>query len=270
MINRTIVFVSCLIATMILSLPAIAHEYWLQPIRFFVQNNDVISAHIHVGQHFKGDKYPYISKDITSMGIHLGSASKTIVPRTGDYPAITEAVLGDGINILTVTTNPSVLIYDEPGKFEKFLLKEGLNWVLAEHENRKLPAIGFTETYRRNAKTLIKVGSGEGADQKTGLEFEWVLQTNPYTATKNELVAQLLWQGKVFADKQFRVFIRTGDELITHVSNTNKDGMAHFPFYPDAKYLVNAVHMILPTNEVVEKYNAVWESRWASLTFATE
>jgi len=270
MLNRTVVFISRVLAIMILSLPVIAHEYWLQPVNFILQQDKFIEAHIQVGQDFKGDKFPYIDKDVASMQIHLGGDSKIISSRTGDYPAIAESALGDGLNILTIASNPYTLTYKKPGKFEKFVQHEGIDWVLAEHAKRSLPEIGFTETFLRDAKTLVKVGSGKGEDRKTGLEFEWVLHTNPYITKKEELFAQLFWQGKVFANRQYRTFIRTDDELIIHVSNTDEHGMASIPRQPKATYLLNAVHMVLPDKATAEKYNAVWESRWASLTFATE
>ena len=270
MLNKSLVHTCFALTTIILSLPALAHEYWLQPNDFFVQHDELIQAHIKTGQDFRGNNFAYLPKSISSMHLHLGDSSTRIYSRFGDYPAISVPAAGNGLNILSVTTPPTSLTYEEPGKFASFVDNEGLDGVLVEHEKRKLPEIGFIEVYKRYTKSLIKAGDGEGADRKVGLEFEWVLHTNPYTTKQKKLVAQLWWQDKAHANKQFRYFIQTGKTLSTDIARTDSNGMATLPFIPGSTYLVNAVHMLIPTKETVIKYNAVWDSRWASLTFATE
>ena len=41
------------------------------------------------------------------------------------------------------------------------------------------------------------------------------------------------------------------------------------PRVSDASYLLNAVRLMRPDDATVAETQAVWESRWASLTFAT-
>jgi len=270
MLNRIwIVFISVL-ATMILSLPALAHEYWLQPDTFILPNEGLIQAHIKTGQDFRGNNFAYLPLSVESMQIHLGDKSQPTSSRFGDYPAISEVALGDGLNILSATTTPTKLTYEKPGKFESFLRNEGLDWVLAEHHKRQLPETGFTEIYSRYTKALVKVGSGKGADRKIGHTFEWVLETNPYTNEQNKLVAQLWWQDKILANHQLRYFIQTGKNLTTDIAITDKNGRANIPYKPGSTYMVNAVYMVTPSKENATKYKAVWDSRWASVTFATK
>jgi hypothetical protein len=247
----------------------LAHEYWLQPEKFQLQTEDSISADIRVGQHFKGDTYAYLPTEIETAEIHLANTSKPIKGRFGDIPAINTAPLGDGLNILTVASSPFQLTYNSAEKFRDFLKYDGIEWVQKEHEKRGLAETGFIEAYRRHAKTLIKVGNGLGSDRRTGLEFEWVMLTNPYTNKVDKISAQLWWRDKVFANAAFRVFMIKDGKVSESAYVTDANGVASFPRIADTIYMINAVHMILPANELVVKMKAVWESRWASVTFAT-
>jgi len=250
------------------ALPAGAHEYWVQGDRYVIGADDNIRAHVRVGQHFKGEALPYFPDAMESIQIHLGSRSGTIQPRYAAYPVISNSPLGDGLNIISLTSGRSELKHDDPEKFREFLVYEGLEWVLARHKERKLPSAGFIETYRRYAKMLVKVGSGEGEDRYLGMPLEWVLLANPYAGTADTLWAQLRWQGKVFAGAQCRVFIEKNDKLDEIVLHTDKEGKIRFPRVSEATYLVSAVHMVEPDRETVKQTRAVWESRWASVTFS--
>lgn len=251
-----------------LSLPAGAHEYWLEPLDFLIRPDQTLQAHIRVGQHFKGDTYVYRPSKVESLLLHRGETSMPLAPKLGDLPAIATAPLDDGLNILTLSSGLFSLTYHEEGKFPNFLRMEDLSWALEEHQRRKLPATGFVEAYRRHAKSLIKVGHGKGEDRRTGLAFEWVLQTNPYTS-QDVLVAQLWWRDQVMADTQARLFVRHTGEIQEYVLRTDEHGKVTLPRIAGAVYLLNAVHLMIPDPATVAETEAVWESRWASLTFAT-
>lgn len=253
----------------ILTLPAHAHEYWLQPDEYILQQEALIQAHIKTGQQFRGNNYAYLPRDVSSMDIHLGETSSPINARFGDYPAISQVALGEGINILSATTFPTKLKYKKHEKFENFARNEGIEWVLTEHKKRGLPRTGFNEIYRRYTKALVNVGAVSGSDKKIGQQFEWVLMSNPYQGSHETLSAQLWWQDKPLAHYQFRYFIQTGKTLTTDIAKTDKNGIATFPFSPRSTYMLNAVYMLIPTQDDAKKYKAVWDSRWASTTFAT-
>ncbi len=257
------------ITSILVSQYGLAHEYWLHPQNFQLQTEDSIRVDIRVGQHFKGNTYAYLPTEIETAQIYLANRSGPIKARFGDIPAINQAPLGEGLTILTVASEPFKLTYNSADKFRDFLKYDGIEWVQKEHEKRGLPETGFTEAYRRHAKTLVKVGNGQGSDRRTGLEFEWVVLTNPYTNKTDKLSAQLWWRDKLFANAAFRVFILKDGTVSESTYVTDENGVAIFPRIADAIYMINAVHMILPANELVVKMNAVWESRWASVTFAT-
>lgn len=246
-----------------------AHEYWLHPNDFVIKTGARINVHIKIGQQLKGDNYAYLPSEIETINIHLDDKTVPVKPRLGDYPAISYSPLGDGLTIVSLETYPFQLNYESSSKFEKFVRGKGMDWVLAEHKKRQLPPEDFVEAFRRHAKTLIQVGAGKGHDRQVGLEFERVLKSNPYTDTSDELVAQLWWRGKVFANAQASLFVKSSDKITEATLTTDQDGQVIFKRIADAIYLINTVHMILPDESTIEETGAVWESRWASLTFST-
>lgn len=268
MLNKTIVVLLYSLIGLFVCAPVSAHEYWLQPEDFIIEPKTKMRIHIKIGQHFKGNNQPYLPDEVKSIKIHRQDKTVTVKPRLGDYPAISYAPLGDGLNIVALETHLFKLNYEYWEKFENFVESEGIDWVFAQHYKRSLPSDDFIEAYRRHAKTLLHAGSGAGQDRKVGLEFEWVLQANPYTET-GELVAQLWWRGAVFADSQARLFVKSNGQVMEHILRTDQQGRVSFERLPNAVYLLNAVHMIVPDQDTVNQTDAVWESRWASITFAT-
>ncbi len=242
-----------------------AHEFWIEPVRFEVAPGDLLEAHVRVGQNMKGDSLHYIPRLVEAFRLTAGGATRDVKSRIGDDPALSEGVRDSGLHLLSYVSTDSQLTYSDPEKFRHFLETEGIQWVSAAHERRGLPAQGFSEDYQRFAKSLVKVGDGKGQDRPLGLEFELVLETNPYTDLDAVIVAQLQWLGKPLADAQISVFRRHRGKVSRTNFRTDAGGRVSIP-RRDAPgvYLLNAVHMIEPPPNAE---GAVWKSLWASTTF---
>lgn len=48
---------------------------------------------------------------------------------------------------------------------------------------------------------------------------------------------------------------------------TDETGLAFIPIIGGDIYMINAVHMIIPSDDDIERTGAVWHSLWASMTF---
>lgn len=248
-----------------------AHEMWFQPIHYALKLGDTILANETVGQNFKGNKYAYLDSSFEYLNITVGDQTRKVNSRLGDLPAIQEKTTQAGLHIITAESTPSELIYETTKKFAKFLNADGLHWVFAEHKIRGLPDSGFKEIYRRNPKTLIKVGHGEGNDKAFGMSLEWVVENNPYT-TKGKIKAQLLWQGKPASNIHVNVFNKPENtspksDLIKTSHTTDSEGKVEIPRAAGGLFLINSVKMIQPDKKTAQETGAVWESIWASLSY---
>jgi len=247
---------------------AFAHEFWLEPINFTIKVNENLRAHEKVGQDFKGNKYAYLESSYKLLELTMGEKTRATKSRLGDLPAVNEVVEEEGLAILSAVTTPSTVTYETWEKFSDFIKNKDLGWVINLHKKKGLPEKNFSESYRRYGKSLVKVGNGKGNDRALGLLFEWVIETNPYTTRDDENIkAQLLWKGKPHADAYVSVFNRIGGELFKSHLTTDKQGRIEIPQAKGGKFMINAVQMLEATEEMTKKIGAVWDSRWASITY---
>ncbi len=246
-----------------------AHEMWLEPISYEIAKGDKLLAHEKVGQNFKGNKYAYLASSYEQLNITMNGVTRSLNLRLGSLPAVQDVINDEGLLVLSAMTKPTKLTYKDREIFDKFLKMEGLDWVFKAHKDRGLPEIGFTEVYRRFPKSLIKVGEGIGQDKALGLPLEWVAVTNPYHA-KDIIKMQLLWKGEPYADAHVSVFNKPQADTDKPVKTdyfTNQQGLISIPLKQRGFYLINAVKMIKPDDQIYQEYGAVWESLWASMTF---
>jgi len=253
---------------LILSSNVTAHEFWFEPLSFKISADKKLKVHEKVGQDFKGNEYVYLESSYKFLNITEAEKTKSVKSRLGDLPAISEDVSNSGLVIISAETTPSEVTYESWGKFSSFIKKQGLDWVLEKHKARNLPEKNFVESYRRFSKSLIKVDDGKGEDRALGLDFEWVLEDNPYTTDKDSVSAKLLWRGQPHPKSLVTVFNKVGERLIKSKLLTNEEGKVVIPRGEGGVFLINSVQMTEASKEMVEERSAVWDSHWASMTFS--
>ena len=264
------IFTVFLLGFLTVARAATAHEFWLDAVDYTLDVGQELQVDIRVGQDFKGNKYSFNPNLFYDFSATDRDGKTPIDGRIGDQPAVAMKPVNEGLLVLNHFSTAQLLTYDDDGKFESFIRNTGLDWVLEEHVARGLPAFGFGEGYTRFAKSLIAVGEGGGRDAHTGMPFELVALQNPYTDdTTNGLPVRLFWGAGGLANIQIDIFQRPADgsEVVkTHVV-TDETGLAFIPVTSGDIYMINAVHMIIPTDEEIERTTAVWHSLWASMTF---
>jgi hypothetical protein len=249
--------------------PVSAHEFWLEPVEYRIDVNDTIKADIKVGQDFKGNTYAFFPNRFIRFELHHNGRVRPVQSRLGARPAAVQAVDTNGLTTLTYESTYTELTYDDPMVFDNFLTLDGLDWVRKIHAERGLPASGFTEVFRRFAKTYVGTGTAEGADELIGYPLEWRLEDNPYTMNgQDNLTATLFLNDEPSAGVLARVLMKSDDGEADELRLTTDDqGQIHVPYRGDTAYLVSSVHMKIPPVDVAEDTGAVWESLWASAVF---
>ena len=260
--------VPLILLSIIMAQAVSAHEFWLEPLSFEVDSGSKIQAHLKVGQMMDGDTYAYYPSNFDRFDMTIGETTTPVKGRFAQSPAVEQTAEKSGLYILTYQSRPSTLRYEKREIFESFLKNEGIEWVLEAHKKRGLPELDFIELYKRFSKSLIKVGDGAGQDRAMGMLIEWVVETNPYTTDDLEAVtAQLLYQGKPFANSYVVVFNKFNDEVTRQTFTTDDDGRVSIPTAKGGVFLVNAVHMIEPIKAQMGDKKGDWMSLWASTTY---
>lgn len=268
---KLLCFVLSLFSVLGLSATVLAHEFWLEPLSFKIEQGANLQANIKVGQGLEGETYAFFPTNFERFDLTVNGTTRLLKNRFAQKPAVDQASEGDGLHILTYQSRPSKLRYEKREVFEKFLKDEGLEWVLAAHEKRGLPPLEFTELFKRFSKTLIKVGDGKGEDRQMGLPFEWVVLTNPYTDPAIEKVtAQLFFKGEPFPNSAVNVFIKRHDKVNQVQLKTDEMGKVEVSVDEGGLFLINAVHMVEPQKALASSTGAAWMSLWASTTFMVD
>ena len=259
-----------LVSSILISASAYAHEFWISPVNYEVTPDEPIEAHFRVGQGFDGGSHSFLSRYATRHGVVHLDQNIDISARNGDRPAFQHPGLPNGLAVLVHETTDSTLTYREYEKFLAFVEHKDFAGQPEAHVARGLPEVGFVESYRRFAKSLVSVGNGAGQDEPVGLDIEIVALANPYTDNlSNGMQVHVLMAGQPRADVQVEVFQRataTKDAAQITLYRTDTDGIATFPVAAGQEYMVDNVALI-PVKPEVEG-NPVWRSLWASLTFS--
>ena len=251
--------------------PAVAHEFWIEPLAYQVDSEGRLEANLVNGQDFEGVKIPYLPQGFANFVTFTDiKTAARVRGRPGDLPALQQDPLGEGLNVVVYQANPSTIDYAEWAKFQAFVDHKDFGDILSIHEARGLPLEGFKEIYARFSKSLIGVGNSEGADTRVGLITEIVALTNPYTDDLADGVqVQLFYLNEPRAEVQLEVFEKAPDSTVEiSLYRTDAEGIATFPVKPGYSYMLDAVVLRQPSDDVAAETGAVWETLWANMTFA--
>ena len=242
--------------------PVVGHEFWISPERYQVSDGENIVAHLRVGQDFRGASLAYIPTNIARFEMVNGDESLDVTARIGDRPAMNIVAPSEGLWIVVHETTEFNLVYDDWEKFGAFVKHKDLSGTLALHAERGLPQIGFSEDYRRFAKSLIGVGKGLGQDRSIGLLTEIVALANPYIDdTSSGVPVLVLLEGAPRADAQVEIFEKSSSgEVTSFTTRTNDVGQALIAVRPGHEYLIDSVTM-----RPIEAGDATVTPVWRSL-----
>lgn len=255
---------------LLLALPVAAHEFWIDVTEYRVAAGETIEARLRNGENFAGIALPYLEPRFERFDLVLGDQVTPVASRAGDNPAMNAAPLGEGLHVVAYQSSVSSLTYTDFAKFQAFVDHKDLGDARAQHAARGLSFEKFAEAYIRFPKALIAVGHGRGADQEVGLETEIFALANPYTDdVSNGLPVRLLYQGAPRANEQIEIFAQPPEgEVQVSLIRTDDKGEALIPVAPGYRYMLDAVVLRAPSAELAEARDVVWETLWATLTFA--
>lgn len=248
---------------------ATAHELWIEPQSYQNSAETIVTADVVNGENFEGIRLSYIPTQFERFVAVNGGKFANIQGRVGDRPAMQLQPLDDGLHVIAYLSKVSTIKYEEWQKFQNFVDHKDLGDALTEHRARGLDEEGFSEAYTRFSKSLVSVGSGDGADRRLGLETEIVALDNPYTDGLTEIRLELHYQRDLRADEQIEVFEKAPDGTVeVSLYRTDDNGVATVPVKAGHAYMADAVVLREPSDDLAAATGAVWETLWANITWA--
>jgi uncharacterized GH25 family protein len=248
--------------------PAGAHEFWLEPDDYNPKVGQKIPLNIRVGQFFDGEALLYLTDTFFNFTKFEGGKKQAIKGLDGDDPAATLAFKTPGLAIITYYAQPIDLTFEKWEKFVSYLNLVGLEHIVARHRAKQYPETGVKEIYSRNAKLLLNVDGGDGADRLTGMPLELVAESNPYRLAKGKkLPVRLYYKGVPIKGVRITAIAKS-DGKTRHDYRTDAKGRALIELTSSGPWLLSAVHMFEPISDLGFKFDAHWESLWASMVFS--
>ena len=235
---------------LLFSLPAFAHDFWLEPSTFRPAVGQKVTVGLRVGQDFAGDPVPRSAELLDQFTIRDAAGERTIDGFENLDPAGYLRIDKPGLAIIGYRSKPYRL--DLPAeKFAEFLKTEGVESIV------KFRGQADREHFYRYAKAVVGVGSA-GFDRRFGFRYEIVPETNPLAASPVRL--RLLFEGKPLAGALVTAIDREGVRL---TARSDSHGRVAIALPKPGVWLVKSVWMVpAPAGSDVD-----WESLWASLTF---
>lgn len=298
---RSIAVVGALVVS-----PAVhAHEFWIEPHDFTPEAGAPLVADLHTGQYLTAEASPWDPGRFESFRFVDAEGERDVTGERGAIPAIELPTRGTGVQVFAAESNPQSVRYPNFEKFRSFVTEEGAPEIAERHLAAGLPTANLIELYTRHAKALVSVhgttdaGAGDAGipvDTPLGLELELVALDDPYgpdVTVGTELRFQLMYEGAPLPDTQVALFHRKGgagaplaastkasdntavgtgtpEGIERTVARTDPDGRVAFPVAGDGIHLVSAVLLRRPSARAMLSSGAMWESLWASLTFAPD
>lgn len=243
--------------------PALAHEFWLQPAQFTAAVGDRLALSLRVGQGMRGEEYPYLPRRVGAFDVVVGGVRSMLSGEEGARPAAYVEPAQSGLHVIRYRSTGSIARYATLPEFVHYLEHEGLAEFAQEHERRDLPRRDFAERYIRHAKSLVQVGpvTPGQQDRIEGLALEWVALENPYEAGRSAVRVQLLRDGEPLSGRQVALFIDRG-RVQKRTLVTDDQGVVRVPLEAGGRFLLNGIDL-----KPVDDGDVVWQSYWASLTF---
>jgi uncharacterized GH25 family protein len=263
-------FLVVLLLSLVLLLPAWAHDLFLKLDNYFVAVNDKISIKILNGsfQESEGAVTFGRLKDVSVVSPKNERAN----PKEEDFTKDAKTSFlnlqpneeGNYVVGLSTMTREIDL---EAKDFNEYLSHDGIPDTLAERKRKKELTKNVRERYAKHVKIIFQVGEKQTDNFKTALGYpvEIVPVTNPYSLkTGNTFEFQCLKDGKPLVNQ----FVMTGHEdvngklIIGKNVRTDKKGLAKINLDGPGKWYVRFINM-----NPLKDPNLNYESKWATLTF---
>lgn len=244
------------------ALPLAAHDFWMEPSTFEPQAGSAIQVRLLVGEHFIGDPVARSADSIEQFVVAGPDGSKPVIGREGGVPAGLFRVERPGTYVVGYRSRPSPMKLDA-GLFERYLLEEGLERIIALRAARGQTAEAARENFSRSAKALVyaEPAQSSGHDRLLGLTLELVPERDPRSLAGGKLPVRLLYEGRPLPDALVVAMSRPPAAAVR--ARTDRDGRVRLPITAGV-WLLKAVHMVPGS----AGSGVDWESIWASLTFS--
>lgn len=259
------------------ALLSLAHEFWLQPGRYFAAVGDVVPVEVMVGEGFMGERSEGKKNRIVQY-VHFANGHKEdLAPGlTNDHYGVAAIKLATpGTHLIAFANTPKFLSM-RADSFLLYLNEDGLDNVIQTRQRQGDTQKRSRELYQRCVKTLIQAGDTPDNTfaANTGMPLEIIPVQNPYRVKPGQTADfQILFGQKPLPAALVRYWSRTATgPLHQEQQRADAQGRVHFRLRAGSS-MISLVRMVPNPNAAGSGSipaglpEADWISYWGSLTF---
>lgn len=252
---------------LLLVLPALAHEFWLEPQQYIFSRTDEINIRFKVGEAFTGDNWKGNLEKVSELKLYYADIVDDLNDALNDEEgdSLQFSIHEEGTAMVTFN-NTNSFIELEAEKFNAYLLEDGLQAAIDyRKQHNETDSIG-REFYQRSVKTIVQVGAlkTEVYKKQTTLPVDIIPLSHPYKLDNGDtLKVKVLFRGESLANTKIRTWHKLLGKVTDSSFMTNDNGEISFPVNTTGEWMVSCVTMIRLTDDP----KAQWQSYWGSLTW---
>lgn len=246
-----------------------AHEFWMEPQKFFFNVGEKAVIRFRVGENFEGEPWNLKKNRVEKLEInHLSVKTdlRTVV-KEGEKNNLELQLKTEGTHLVVMQSN-NAFIELEGEKFNAYLKEDGLDYILDERTKSGTLDKPSKEFYSRHVKLLLQAGSktDDTYKKRAGLPYEIIPMQNPYALKAGDyLECQVMLNGRVAPHALVKVWNRIEGTTFLQNIYTENDGTIKFPISAAGTWMVSSVAMMKSPTQ-----GADYQSLWASLVFAVK
>ncbi len=252
---------------LLLVLPVLAHEFWLQPQRYIFSSGEEINIRFKVGEGFAGDNWSGNQEKVNELKLYYNDIIDDVKLGLGkDAGDSLQVSIFEETTAMVTFNNINSFIELEAPKFNEYLLEDGLNSAIDyRKQNNETDSMG-REFYQRSVKTIVQVGSNKTDIYKkqTALPIDIIPLSHPYALINNQLLTvKILYRGEPLANTKIRTWHKLLGTVTDNSFLSDANGEISFPVITNGEWMVSCVHMI----RLTDNPKAQWQSYWGSVTW---
>jgi hypothetical protein len=259
---------ACAVLALLTSVPAAAHEFWMMAKPFSPAVGAPTSITLHVGEYFQGDLLPIASRQTAALLLYSKGKPRDLqsqLPVDTVLPELQMTFPNAGTYMLAYDSNPTQIAL-APDKFHVYLHDEGLDHIIRQREEAGNATAPGRERYRRNVKTLLRVGGKSDGSYAalTGQRLEIVPTSDPLAKSAGDnLSFTLFFDSKPLSNALVKAWHKREGQTIMIRARSGADGKVRFGLPYAGPWMISVVHMV----PAIDAPDVDWDSFWGNLTF---
>ena len=235
------------LSLLMITVPAAAHDFWIQPPRFQIETGAPLPINFLVGHGKARDRWNNNDR-IVMIGDYFNGRRADLrgkLNRSG-APDLIARLTAPGLHVVALQSNHA--FSELPAiRFNDYAKEEGLALVAAARLRDRTTGKAGRERYSRRAKALVQVGRATPANQALatrpiGLTLEIVPDRNPYFLDRSRMLPlHVLYNGRRLANATVKLTNLGADERPVAVAVTDRAGRVRFRVPASGQWLVNVV-----------------------------